>query len=188
MNSNTFLPIIIVLVVVLIVAFIAWFTMRKNRSDKLRQKFGLEYDYTVKKEGDTRKAEQFLEAREKKVSELDIHPLDPALRDQYNTEWVEIKSQFVDDPSGAIEKANRLITEVMIARGFPVEDFEERAADLSVLYPGFVPSYRDAYKIALNNQKNGTSTEDLRKAMLNYRSLFDALLETEQTKEMETIK
>jgi hypothetical protein len=188
MNLNNLLPIIIVLAVVLIVALVIWFAVRKNRSDKLRQKFGPEYDYALEKEGDTKSAERSLEEREKRVSELKIHPLDDTIRDQYSNEWADITSNFVDDPKGAVDQANRLITEVMVARGFPVEDFEMRAEDLSVIYPNFVPHYREAYNITNRNKNDGTSTEDLRQAMVHYRTLFDELLGTEQTRELEGIK
>lgn len=184
MNSNILIPIIIVAIVA-IVALVILFANRKRHSDDLRQKFGPEYDYAIKKEGDTRKAELDLEEREKRVNELKIHALEGNLRDRYNTEWMEIQTKFVDDPKEAVNHANRLITEVMVARGFPVEDFEQRAADLSVLYPEFVPNYRNAYSIVNRNQNDGTSTEDLRQAMVDYHSLFDELLGIEPTRELE---
>jgi hypothetical protein len=101
---------------------------------------------------------------------------------------MDIQTKFVDDPKGAVDQANRLITEVMVACGFPVEDFEKRAADLSVMYPEFVPNYRQANAISAKNQNDATSTEELRQAMVYYHDLFDELLGTEQTRELETIK
>lgn len=187
MNSNNLTPLVIIIVIV-IAAIVIWFAMRKNRSDQLRNKFGPEYDYTIEKEGDARKAELALEERQKRVEKLQIRPLAEDARRRYSDEWLQIQSDFVDDPKSAVDQANRLITEVMIARGFPVADFEQRAADLSVLYPQFVPDYRNAYSIAMRNQTDGTSTEDLRQAMVYYHSLFAELLETERTKELEMTK
>ena len=188
MNSEILIPILIVLGVILIAGTIVWSIKRKNYSDKLRNKFGPEYDFAIKKEGDTRKAEQVLEEREKRVGELEIHPLEGNMRERYSAEWMETQTQFVDDPKRAVDQANRLITEVMVARGFPIEDFEQRAADLSVLYPQFVPNYRSAHAIAQKNQNNGTSTEELRQAMVHYHTLFDELLGIEPTRETEVTR
>ncbi len=112
------------------------------RSLRLKRKFGPEYDYTVEKVGDRRTAEADLTGREKRVVILDIHELNDHERDRYHGEWTEIQADFVDDPAKSVKRANWLITEVMIAHGFPVADFEQRAADLSVLYPNFAPKYR----------------------------------------------
>lgn len=119
-----------------------------------------------------------MKERQKRVVQLDLHDLDDHEKDRYHNEWIEIQANFVDDPAKAVESANRLITEVMIARGFPVADFDQRAADLSVLYPNFVPNYREANTIATKNQEGTASTEDLRQAMVYYHSLFDQLLGT----------
>jgi FtsZ-interacting cell division protein ZipA len=188
MNSNILIPIIIVVAVIILAIVIAGMMRRKKHSDQLRNKFGPEYDYAIKTERDARKAEQSLEEREKHVSELKIHSLDENLRSQYSAEWMDIQTKFVDDPKGAVNQANRLITEVMVARGFPVEDFEQRAADLSVLYPEFVPNYRNAYAISSKNENDENSTEDLRQAMVYYHEMFDELLGTEPTREMESMK
>ncbi|MBP1609444.1 MAG: hypothetical protein H6Q04_1679, partial [Acidobacteria bacterium] len=111
--------------------------------------------------------------------------LDMQKAELYKAEWDGIQTDFVDRPYGSVEEADRLITEVMIARGFPVEDFEHRAADISVLYPDVVINYRNAHAIAEKGQHNGVTTEDLRKAMVYYHSLFDELLETEKPKQKE---
>jgi hypothetical protein len=116
---------------------------------------------------------------------MELRDLNENARDRYHEEWIEIQAGFVDDPSKSVAEANRLITEVMIARGFPVADFEQRAADLSVLYPDFVSNYRNAHAIAMKNQNYETSTEDLRQAMVYYRSLFEELLGTVDVKEVE---
>ncbi len=185
MITNASIPILIVAIVVIIALVVVWYASRRSHTEKLRKKYGPEYDYAVQKEGDPHKAEQALEEREKRVNHLQIHPLEVSARDRYNTEWKQIQSKFVDDPKGAVNDANRLITEVMVARGFPVADFDHRAEDLSVLYPNFVQNYRNANAIAVKNQDVGASTEELRKAMVYYHSLFDQLLETEHNPESE---
>jgi hypothetical protein len=176
---------LIAAVVLITVGLGVWLATRKMRSQKLREKFGPEYDYAMEKAGDQRTAEEILKEREKRVTELELRALNENERDRYHEDWVEVQAGFVDEPSKSVEDANRLITEVMIARGFPVADFEQRAADLSVLYPNFVSNYRNAYAIALKNQNNETSTEDLRQAMVYYRSLFEELLGTMEVKEVE---
>jgi hypothetical protein len=182
---------IIVIAAIVVVGVIlgVWFSNR-NRSKRLRGKFGSEYDLTLEKTGNRRAAEESLKEREERISKLDIHDLDQTERDCYQADWRQIQAQFVDDPSESLSKANILITEVMTARGFPVADFEQRAADLSVLFPDFVPKYREAHNISLKNQTGQASTEELRQAMVCYRSLFEQLLGTPQvmTKEKEMEK
>ncbi len=185
MNTETLIPILIAVAALIAASLLAWLAIRRWRSQKLRGKFGPEYDYTIEKVGDRRAAEETLAEREKRVSKLEIRALHDDEIERYHREWVEIQADFVDDPSKSVEDANRLITEVMIARGFPVADFEQRAADLSVMYPEFVPNYRSAYDIALTNQRNGASTEELRQAMVYYRSLFKELLGTVEVNEVE---
>jgi hypothetical protein len=151
-------------------------TTRKMRSQKLRDKFGPEYDYTIEKTGYRRSAEEKLQEREKRNTELEIRPLSAEDRERYNGEWLAIQSDFVDNPPNSVAEANRLIKDVMGRRGFPMEDFERRTEDLSVLYPDLVSNYRNAHDIAVKNERNETSTEDLRQAMVYYRSLFSELL------------
>jgi hypothetical protein len=176
---------LIVAVVLIVVILGVLSAMRRGSSQKLREKFGPEYDLTMEKVGDKRTTEETLKEREKRVNQLDIRALDEHARDRYHGEWIKIQTDFVDNPSKSVEEANRLITEVMVGRGFPVADFEQRAADLSVLYPNFVPNYRNAYAIALKNQRNEASTEELRQAMVYYHSLYEELLGTVETKEKE---
>lgn len=180
MTVDTLTPILIAVAALIMTGLVTWLAFSMWRSHKLRAKFGAEYDYTLEKEGNRRAAEETLAEREKRVGKLDIRSLGESERDRYHGEWITIQANFVDDPSKSIEDANRLITEVMIARGFPVADFEQRAADLSVIYPEFVSNYRLAYAVALKNQSSGASTEELRQAMVYYRSLFDELLEMEE--------
>jgi PAS domain-containing protein len=176
---------IAIAVLIAVVGLGIWYALTRRHSQKLREKFGPEYDYTLEQTGDPRAAEENLKEREKRVKSLDIRELDSEQWNRYILDWTEIQAAFVDDPSKSVEAANRLITEVMIARGFPVADFEQRAADLSVLYPDFVPNYRSAYAIALKNQRDGASTEDLRQAMVYYHSMFEELLGITEVQEVE---
>jgi hypothetical protein len=177
-NTDTLVLIFVVVVILFAAGLGIWFASRTRRSKNLREKFGPEYDLSLEKEGSKRTAEEALKEREKRVTKLDVRDLNQNERDRYHTEWLEVQAQFVDDPSKALAKANLLITEVMLARGFPVADFEQRAADVSVLYPNFVTNYRSANAIAMKNQLNQASTEEMRQAMVSYRTLFDELLGT----------
>src|SRR5918911_956822 len=118
--------------------------------------------------------------RQKRRDELDVKPLDPAARERYAEEWQATQARFVDDPGGAITEADVLIQRVMRERGYPVEDFEQRAADVSVDHPEVVNNYRAAHGISIAHQREKASTEDLRVAMVHYRSLFDELLESRE--------
>jgi hypothetical protein len=171
--------VIILLVVVaaaLIVGFLLWQT-QKNRSLKLRKKYGAEYERAVQTHGDTRRAEHELEQREKRVKEFKLHPLTPDQQRSFDQKWVSVQAFFVDEPSRAVKEANQLIKEVMRARGYPESDFEQRAADISVHYPRVVNNYRTARSIADRNSKGEASTEDLRQSMVCYRELFEDLVE-----------
>lgn len=176
MNTTQIIILAIAVAVVLALALATWLTGRASRSKHLREKFGPEYDLALQKEGSKNTAEASLAEREKRVSKLEIHDLNEADRERYQSEWTSIQADFVDEPPAALEKANQLVTEVMIARGFPIADFETRAEDVSVLYPNFATDYRRANEIALKNKENAASTEDLRQAMVHYRSLFEQLL------------
>ncbi len=175
---NTAAIVIIVIAAIILIAIIAWAASRRQHSEKLREKYGAEYDYTVNQMGNQRKAEAVLDEREERVNALDIKPLTPAERDRFSNEWQHTQAQFVDEPVNAVKRADQLIQEVMKARNIPVADFEQRAADVSVLYPQVVTNYRTAHDIALRNERGESNTEELRQAMVYYRSLFSELLET----------
>jgi hypothetical protein len=173
---------IIVIVAVVIVAFGigAWVVMRQRRTQELSGRFGPEYRETIEQTGDQRAAERELEQRQKRVSEMEIHPLTADEQERFSAEWQSVQAQFVDDPSGAISQADRLVQTVMGARGYEVgEDFERRAADVSVDHPQVVSEYRAAHKIAMQHAEEGVGTEELRQAMVHYRALFAELLEAE---------
>ncbi len=172
---------IAVIVIVIAVAVAAWFFIQREKSRKLRGKFGPEYDRTVQERGDVRKAEAELENRQKRVSKLNIRPLNREERDGFAADWRRVQERFVDDPRGAVRDADALINQALKARGYPVGEFEQNAADISVEHPRVVEDYRTAHDIAVRDSRGQASTEDLRKAMQHYRSLFEHVLETRVT-------
>jgi len=181
MNLNLLDPKFIVLasaVVILLVAVLAWGYVRKRRSKTagLRQKFGLEYERAVQKHGSERKAEAKLADRQERVEKLNIRDLDQMERERFSKQWESVQSRFVDSPKGAVAEADDLVSALMKSRGYPVSDFDQRVADVSVDHPRVVENYRSGHEIALRVGKNGASTEDLRTAMIHYRSLFEELL------------
>jgi hypothetical protein len=180
MNEHLLDPKFIVLagVVILVIAVVAWLYVRKRRSTtaSLRQKFGPEYERAVQKHGSERKAEAKLADRQERVEKLRIRDLDPSERERFSKRWESVQSRFVDSPKGAVAEADDLVSSLMKTRGYPVSDFDQRAADISVDHPQVVENYRSAHEIALRVGKDGASTEDLRTAMIHYRSLFEELV------------
>lgn len=160
-------------------ALIAWRAVAARRRRGLQESFGPEYDRTVADAPTRREAESDLAERQKRREQREIKPLEPAARDHYADEWHRAQEHFVDDPAEAVEQADLLIQEVMRARGYPVEDFDQRAADVSVDHPEVVSNYRAAHGISTANVRGKASTEDLRTAMVHYRSLFAELLEVQ---------
>jgi type II secretory pathway pseudopilin PulG len=172
-------PVVAVLLVVaaLVVIGVVVMITRKRERERLKQHFGSEYDRQVQAAGGSElKAESALLKREKRIEKLDIRPLPPAQREAYLEEWQQVQARFVDDPQRSIAFADALVAEVMKARGYPVEDFEQRAADISVEHPQLVESYRAAHDIALRHQQGKADTDDLRAAFIGYRSTFEELL------------
>jgi len=157
---------------------VMWYELRRRRSTTLRERFGSEYDRVVHHVGDVKKAEASLEARAKRVEKLNIHPLTAADSARFGQAWRNVQERFVDDPRGAVTEADRLVGEVMHARGYPLGEFEQRIEDISVDHPDVVMNYRAAREIAQAHARGQASTEDLRQAMVHYRALFDDLLET----------
>jgi hypothetical protein len=180
MNLNLMDPKMIALAVavVLIIAVLALLYVRKRRSTSadLRKKFGPEYDRAVRVHGTERKAEAKLEDREKRVEKLNLRDLDPMERERFTKQWESVQSRFVDSPKGAVAEADDLVSSLMKVRGYPVSDFDQRAADISVDHPRVVENYRSAHDIALRVGKDGSTTEELRTAMIHYRSLFEELV------------
>jgi hypothetical protein len=176
MDTRILIPIIIVVAAIVVIAALLY--ARRRKSEQLKQKFGSEYDRVVQQHKDPARAETILADREKRVSHFQIRSLPPADRDRYAQDWAVVQKQFVDDPQGAVTEADVLVTRVMNSRGYPMGDFDQRAADLSVNYPSVVQNYRAAHDIALSHGKGEASTEGMRIAMVHYRSLFDELLES----------
>ncbi len=177
MDHNTLVAIIVVAAIIVIGAVIAFIVYRKQRSRRLKDHFGVEYDRAVLQRGSETKAELDLLKREKRVHHFAIKALPPATRDRYVEEWAAIQRRFVDEPALAVAEADSLVNRVMTARGYPMADFEQREADVSVTYPEVVQNYRAARTIVQRHERGNAGTEDLRQAMVHYRSLFDELLD-----------
>jgi hypothetical protein len=169
--------ILLVIVAVLVLGMI-YVAGRKKKHDELRDAFGPEYDRTVHELGGHRQAESELEARRKRVEQLNIRPLSADTQTRFAEQWRATQARFVDDPTGAIHEADRLVNELMQTRGYPMGDFEQRAADISVNHPNVVTNYRAAHRIAQSSEAGKADTENLRTAMVHYRALFEELLES----------
>src|SRR5690349_19436011 len=176
---DTWVWIVIAVVVAIVVLAIVWSALRSKRTRALQDTFGNEYDRTVDQSGGRRAAERELLERQKQHDELDIRPLSPESRDRYVQRWQSTQARFVDDPRGAVAEADRLVQEVMQERGYPTDDFERRVADISVDHPNLVEKYRNADGIARRSERGEASTEDMRHSVRHYRALFAELLETD---------
>ena len=172
--------IIIVAAAVLIVLAVAAIYMRDRRSRSLQERFGSEYERTVEEEGGRRGAERELAERERQRERLDIIALAPEARDRYAESWRTVQTRFVDDPASAVGEADRLLTDVMRERGYPIDDFDKRAADISVDHPDVVENYRAGHALYLKEDRGEADTEDLRQAFVHYRALFSELLDTRE--------
>jgi len=181
--------IVLVITVVLVIAGLAWMYMRKRKTTtaNLRQRFGTEYERVVQRHGSERKAEAKLADREKRVDKFNIRDLDPTERESFSTRWAVLQSRFVDSPQGAVTEADDLVSSLMRTRGYPVSDFDQRADDISVDHPRVVENYRSAHAIALRVGKDQATTEDLRTAMIHYRSLFDELVQVAAPVELKEV-
>ena len=169
-------PALIIAIVVAVVAVVAIAVIASNRkSERLKGRFGPEYERTVQETGSRMRAEARLGKLEKRVEGFNIRPLAPSDRLRFTESWRLVQARFVDDPRGALTEADRLVQEVMNIRGYPVTDFEQRAADLSVDHPLVVEHYRAGHEIAVRHAQGRASTEDMRVAMIHYRTLFDDL-------------
>jgi len=181
MNLTAISPVMMILIAGLVVAIgiALWMYIQKERTQKLRTKFGPEYDKAVSEQKNRGNGESELRKRVDRVAAFHIQPLKDEDRSRYSEEWRQEQSRFVDDPRAAVNHADTLVQDVMKRRGYPVGDFEQNAADLSVDHPAVVENYRIAHEIALQEGQGHGSTEDLRKAMVSYRVLFqDLLVET----------
>ena len=164
---------------IVIIAVLGWLYLRKRKSTTagLRKKFGSEYDRAVLVHGSERKAEAKLEDRAKRVDSLNLRDLDPAEHERFSKRWESVQTRFIDSPKGAVTEADDLVSSLMKTRGYPISDFDQRAADISVDHPRVVENYRSAHEIALRVGKDVATTEELRTAMIHYRSLFEELMQ-----------
>src|SRR5215207_92694 len=167
---------VVILVILVLVVAGAALLARRRRSEALRRRFGPEYDHAVGTAGDRARAEAELAAREKRVAKLDIRELPEPERRRFAEAWRDVQARFVDSPAAAVKEADRLVKELMQAKGYPMGDFEQRAADVSVDYPHVVTNYRAARDIAQANERGEATTDHLREAMVHYRGLFEELL------------
>jgi hypothetical protein len=174
--------VIVVAAALIVLGAIAAWTQQRKRT-QLKERFGSEYDRTVSERDDRRAAEKELADRERKRERLDIVPLSPEAEKKYSANWREVQGQFVDDPADAVNEADRLVTEVMRDRGYPIDDFDQRSDDISVDHPDVVENYRAAHAVYVkaNDGNGGAGTEDLRQGFVHYRALFDELLESRES-------
>jgi hypothetical protein len=176
---ETWVWIVIGVIVAIVVLGVVFSALRTRRSRSLQDQFGREYDRTVDKAGGRREAERELAERQKRHDELELKPLSQDARERYLQQWQVTQGRFVDDPTGAVSEADDLVQRVMRDRGYPVDDFEQRAADISVEHPELVEKYRTANGIARASERGEASTEDLRHSVRHYRALFVELLEVD---------
>jgi hypothetical protein len=178
-TTNTTVIILAVVVAFIIGGMLGMLMNRRQRTKRLQEKFGPEYERTVSEIGDARQAENDLEARLDHVRTLDIRPLSADEIHHFRNEWQMTQAEFVDEPLAAMQKSDRLIREVMKAKGYPVEDFEQRVADISVDYPELVADYRGLHLIAFKGANEAVNTEEMRQAMIHGRALFENLVNKE---------
>jgi hypothetical protein len=184
MNTNSPLTWVILLVIVAAIVAAAWLISREQRrkqSLRLRQRFGPEYGRVVAEKGNQAKAESELIERQKRVERLKIVALTPTDAARFREAWDALQSRFIDNPKGVVVEADDLVRELMVKRGYPMGDFERRAADISVDHPKLIETYRSARAIATRDKEGQASTEELRKAVVYYRALFDELLEVRRS-------
>jgi hypothetical protein len=174
------LTVLAVVILALVAVGVLLMYRRKQQSDRLVQRFGPEYGRAVDQMGSRTKAEEELRAREKRVEKLKIVPLAPADAARFSQEWKTLQGRFVDNPKGVLVEADLLVRELMQKRGYPMGDFDSRAADISVDHPAVVDHYRQAQAIAMRDRRGEADTEEMRKAVVHYRALFDELLEVRQ--------
>jgi hypothetical protein len=184
---DTWVWIVIAVVAAIIVLGVLWSALRTRRTRSLQDRFGPEYERELEKAGGRRDAERELAEREKRHDELELRPLSQDARERYVQQWQETQGRFVDDPTGAVSDADDLVQRVMRDRGYPVDDFEQRAADISVEHPELVERYRTANGIARASERGEASTEDLRHSVRHYRALFVELLEVGEDDDLENV-
>ena len=169
-----------IVVIAAIAIVVARSATSRKRTERLKERFGPEYERTLGETGEQRAAEAELASRERRRDKLNIVALSPRAREKYATSWRALQTAFIDNPSSAVGDADRLVIEVMRERGYPIDDFDQRAADISVDHPAVVDNYRAAHRISLSQQQGNVDTEQERQAFVHYRALFEKLLETDK--------
>ena len=169
---------ILIVIGALVVLGVGWYVTSRQKTEHLRERFGPEYNRVTSTAESKREAERELAQREERRDELVIKPLPQESRSRYTEEWKSIQAEFVDEPGRAVSRADSLLQKVMSERGYPVEKFEQRAADLSVDHPKVVENYREGHRLATQGNGDGAETEELRQAMRHYRALFDELVQS----------
>lgn len=182
-TTNTTVLVLALIVALILGGLIGAFISRRQRTKRLQEQFGPEYDRTLDEVGDRRQAERELETRVDHVKTLAIRPLSAEEVNRFTSAWQATQAEFVDEPLTALQKADQLLREVMQAKGYPVEDFEQGVADISVDYPDMVVDYRGLHLIAVKEKDDEVSTEEMRSAMLHGRALFENLVKGEQSVE-----
>lgn len=170
-----YIALAVVVIAALTTIAVAYARYRRTNSTRIRQRFGPEYENAVREHGSERRAEAQLEDREKRIEKLSIRELAPIERDRFINQWNSLQMRFIDSPSGAVSEADDLVVLLMQARGYPMADFEQRAADISVDHPNAVQNYRAAHAIVVRLRTGNASTEDLRQALIHYRALFEEM-------------
>jgi len=177
--------VIVIIVVLALVAVAAWAGLRRRRTDgsrRLKERFGEEYERTVEQSSDPGEAERELERRVERHDSMQITELSQDDRDRYAEAWRDVQLRFVDQPEATLGEADRLITQAMRDRGYPTEHFDQKVEDLSVEHADTLNAYREAHQIADRHERQGVSTDELRRAMQQYRTIFEAIVETRTTK------
>lgn len=177
---STTTSVIILIIVLIVVAGAGYVAVTQGKRQRLRNRFGPEYDRAVETHESTQEAEQELLARQKRHDELQIRDLDPEVRERYRAEWLRVQERFVDAPETSVTDADRLLVLVMGERGYPTEGYEQQVSDLSVEHAATIGRYRTAHEISAKAEAKEASTEDLRQAMVHYRTLFTELLGGEE--------
>ena len=186
--TTAILVIVLAVIVLAVVGAVGYLQAQKRRSQRLRDQFGPEYDRSLERADDRREAEAELRNREKRQRTLTLRTLAAGQQREFEQRWADVQRKFVDDPGRAVHDADRLVIDVMSARGYPVGDFDQRADDLSVQYPVVTGHYRAARRISQAHQRGGAGTEELRQAVTSYRSLVDALLHDTENQDQRTEK
>lgn len=176
-GTNLYIVIAVVIIAVILIAVVA---SQRAKSARLQQRFGPEYDRAMQDTGDRAAAEKELAAREARVRKFHLEELPTGARDRYAEEWRTVQTRFVDEPQSALGEADKLVSNVMRDRGYPLEDFDQRVADISPDHPEVVDNYRAAHAITARSETGEVTTEDLRQAMVHYRTLFNDLLGTDE--------